>query len=123
VPYTILVVDDDYSALEILSFLLEREGYQILTASDGEEGLARLHERRPDLVVTDYWMPKLDGIGFCERMREDERYRDIPVIMMSAAAREGPKPPGVVAIFGKPLLFPALLSAVKQILDEKKRRT
>jgi CheY-like chemotaxis protein len=119
VPYTILLIDDDYSSLEVLAFLFEREGFQVLTASDGEEGLGRLRERRPDIVVTDFWMPKLDGVGFCQRMRDDERYRDIPVIMMTAA-HEGPRPPGVIAIFGKPLLFSSVLRAVREILGEKK---
>ena len=119
-PHTILLVEDEYATLEVLTLLFERAGYQVLTASDGEEGLVRLHERRPDIVLTDFWMPRLDGGEFCQRMQEDERWRGIPVIMMTAA--HGPKTPvfpGVVAVFAKPLLFDELLSTVERVLGEQ----
>ena len=116
-PHTILLVEDEYAALEVLAILFERSGYQVMTAADAEEALVRLHERRPDLVITDYWMPKMDGVALCRRMHEDERWRDIPVIMMSALlADDIPRLPGVVAVADKPIQFPALLRRVRQIL-------
>ena len=118
-PHTLLLVEDEYALLEVLTLLFERAGYQVLTASDGEEGLTRLHERRPDIVITDFWMPRLDGGEFCKRMQEDERWRGIPVIMMTAAHGEIPMFPGVVAVFRKPLLFDELLSTVGRVLGEK----
>jgi len=118
VPQTILLVEDEYAALEVLTLLLEQEGYRCLAAADGVEALALLAAQPVDLVVTDYWMPRLDGLELVGRMREDQRWRDIPVILMSASAIEGPLPPRVVAFLGKPLLFARLLELVKKALGE-----
>jgi putative two-component system response regulator len=114
------LVDDEGEAREVLAILFERSGYQVITAVDAQEALVRLHERRPDLVITDYWMPKMDGVALCRRMHEDERWRDIPVIIMSAVlADDIPWPPGVVAVADKPIQFPALLRRVRQILGQE----
>jgi len=120
VPKTILLVEDEYAALEVLTLLLRQEGYHVLEAGDGEEALVRLEEQRPDLVLTDYWMPRLDGFGLCERMQEDKRWRDIPVIMMSASSLQGPRPRQVVAFISKPLLFLTLTDAVRKALGTEK---
>ena len=81
----ILVVDDDWSLRKSLQVRLEKEGYEVITAMDGEEGLERLTEM-PDLVLTDIDMPRLDGLGLLQRIKAEEAYRDIPVIMMTAHA-------------------------------------
>jgi DNA-binding response OmpR family regulator len=83
---TILVVDDDPSIQIPLGKRLTMSGYRVLSASDGEEGLERLAEG-PDLVLCDVDMPKLDGFGFLERKGTVPKYREIPVIMMTAQAR------------------------------------
>jgi CheY-like chemotaxis protein len=117
VARTILVVEDEYGSLEVLTFLLEREGYQVIPAGDGEEALERLHERKPDLVITDFWMPKLDGAALCQKMQEDERWQGIPVILMSAVhGADMPRPAGVVAFARKPLVFSVLIDIVRQTL-------
>ena len=109
-PDTILLVEDEYAALEVMCLLLAREGYRCLQAGDGQEALEVL------AVVTDYWMPRLDGLGLCLRMQEDERWRHIPVILMSASIVQGPLPRQVVASLTKPLLFTGLLDAVRKVL-------
>ena len=81
----ILVVDDDWSLRKSLQVRLEKEGYEVITAMDGQEGLDRLNEM-PDIVLTDIDMPRLDGLGFLQRMRAEKEFRDIPVIMMTAHA-------------------------------------
>ena len=81
----VLVVDDDWSLRKSLQVRLEREGYDVITAMDGEEGLQRLQEM-PDLVLTDIDMPRLDGLGMLQRMRAVKEFRNIPVIMMTAHA-------------------------------------
>ena len=115
-PETILLVEDEHAALEVLSLLLAQEGYHVREASDGEEALALLEEQRPDLVITDYWMPRLDGVDLCRRMEADPRWRDIPVIMMSASVFDGERPRQVVAFLSKPLLFSNLVAAVTRAL-------
>ncbi len=83
---TILVVDDDPSIQVPLGKRLTMTGYRVLSASNGEEGVERLAEG-PDLVLCDVDMPKLDGFGFLERKGMISKYREIPVIMMTAQAR------------------------------------
>jgi diguanylate cyclase (GGDEF)-like protein len=81
----VLVVDDEPDKRMLLSFALEQEGYEVLTAADGVEGLAAVAERQPDLIVTDVMMPRMDGYEMVRRVRSDPRTRFIPVIIQSAA--------------------------------------
>jgi CheY-like chemotaxis protein len=119
VPQTILLVDDEYASLEVLALLLTREGYQISTASDGEEAVLRLQEKRFDLVITDYWMPRMDGLELCKRIHEDERWRGIPVLLMTAVHGFGVEDvPGLAGIIPKPMRFPSVLARVREILSE-----
>jgi len=83
----ILVVDDEIYIVHILEFTLTMEGYEVLTAADGEEALQKIEQDRPDLVVVDIMMPKLDGYEVCRRLRQDEEFRSLPVILLSAKGR------------------------------------
>jgi two-component system, OmpR family, alkaline phosphatase synthesis response regulator PhoP len=83
----ILVVDDEIYIVHILEFTLTMEGYEVLTAADGEEALRRLEQDRPDLVVLDIMMPKVDGYEVLRRIRADEESRHLPVILLSAKGR------------------------------------
>jgi DNA-binding response OmpR family regulator len=83
----ILVVDDETYIVHILEFTLTMEGYEVLTAADGEEALRRLEQDHPDLVVLDIMMPKLDGYEVLRRIRADEEFRQLPVILLSAKGR------------------------------------
>ena len=83
----ILVVDDEIYIVHILEFTLTMEGYEVLTAADGEEALRRLEQDRPDLVVLDVMMPKVDGYEVLRRIRADEDFRQMPVILLSAKGR------------------------------------
>ena len=82
----ILAVDDTPENLEILRMRLEANGYEVATAGDGEEGLARASELRPDLVLLDIMMPKLDGIAVVRRLKADPETQFIPVILVTAKA-------------------------------------
>ena len=78
---TILVVDDEASIRRILETRLSMIGYQVVTASDGEEALEVFHRAHPDLVVLDVMMPKLDGYGVCQELRRES---DVPIVMLTA---------------------------------------
>lgn len=80
----ILVVDDEVSIIDLLSAFLEEEGYQVITANNGQEGLNRLASARPDVVISDVMMPVLDGRELCRRMQADRHYKSIPIVLMSA---------------------------------------
>jgi CheY-like chemotaxis protein len=81
---TVLVVDDESSIVEVLTTLLEDEGYHVVTARNGAEGLARLAASQPEVVLCDVMMPVLDGLEMCQRMHSDPLYHSIPVVLMSA---------------------------------------
>ena len=85
-PPTILVVDDEPAIAEMLQDILEYEGYQVVTAGNGHEGLACVAKVRPQLVLSDVMMPGLDGSAFCRALQADPSCRSIPVVLMSAAA-------------------------------------
>jgi len=81
----ILIVDDDPSLLELAQYNLEAEGYKIMTAKDGIEGMRLMYAEQPDLIILDVMMPKMDGYQVCQRVRE---MSDVPVIMLTARGRE-----------------------------------
>ncbi len=117
-PHKLLIVDDEYASLEVLSLLMAGEGFQVFTASDGEQALAQLERDAIALVITDYKMPKMDGSELCRRMLADARFAHIPVIFSSATYRQDvPRPSNVVAFFSKPLFFSDVLKAVHRILN------
>jgi len=83
----ILVVDDEIYIVHILDFSLGMEGYEVLTALDGEQALERLKSDKPDLIVLDIMMPKLDGYEVCRAIKSNPDTRNIPVILLSAKGR------------------------------------
>lgn len=85
----ILVADDRASSRELLRTVLERAGYEVLEAEDGEQALLRARSRHPDLVLLDLQMPELDGFGVLAELRGDPRFRDLPIVALTASAMRG----------------------------------
>ncbi|MGD2017139.1 MAG: response regulator transcription factor [Planctomycetota bacterium] len=85
---TILVVEDDPDIVELLEYSLEREGYKVLVASDGEKGLSEAKRRKPALVLLDLMLPGLDGLAVCRALKEDSSTKPIPVMMLTAKGEE-----------------------------------
>jgi two-component system alkaline phosphatase synthesis response regulator PhoP len=83
----ILVVDDEVYIVHILDFSLRMEGYEVITALDGEQALERVKSDHPDLIVLDIMMPKLDGYDACRKLRADPQTADVPIILLSAKGR------------------------------------
>jgi DNA-binding response OmpR family regulator len=81
---TVLVADDDADIVRFVEVNLRLEGYQVLTARDGEEALAKALQLQPDLVLLDVLMPRIDGYTVCARLRADARGAAIPVILLTA---------------------------------------
>src|SRR5882762_5761209 len=79
----VLIVDDSLSVLQVLQFVFESERYLVVTATDGAEGLQKVSERLPDLVVTDSVMPGMDGFAFLRKLKEQPETSAIPVIMLT----------------------------------------
>lgn len=92
---TILVVEDEETVRETLAFNLQEEGYQVLTAADGEAALHIIREEKPDLVVLDIMLPELDGLTVCRLVRRDREVAHIPIIMLTARGTQGDKMVGL----------------------------
>ncbi len=84
----ILVADDDPSILRLLRLNFELEGFEVDTARDGEEAVARARAAPPDVAIVDVMMPRVDGWEVCRMLRQDEATRGIPVILLTALGRE-----------------------------------
>jgi DNA-binding response OmpR family regulator len=84
----VLAADDDEDILELVAFRLERSGYTVLRARDGEEALRVAQEAKPDLAVLDVMMPKLDGFEVTRRLRADGATRAMPIILLTARAQD-----------------------------------
>lgn len=85
---TVLLVEDESAQREMLAYNLEAEGFDVITADNGEDGLILVYENEPDLIVLDWMMPQLSGIEVCRRLKSNAKTRQIPVIMLSARADE-----------------------------------
>ena len=86
-PY-VLVMEDEDALATLLSYNLEKEGYRVVVAADGEEGMLQIDERLPDLVLLDWMLPKLSGIEVCRRIRGRAETRNLPIIMLTARGEE-----------------------------------
>ena len=84
----ILIVDDEPGLLSVLHFGLEIEGFEVMDASDGEQALNMAREHVPDLMVLDLMLPRIDGYKVCRALKFDERYRRIPIFILSARSGE-----------------------------------
>ena len=89
-PQKILVVDDDPDILDALSMILESQGYQVVTARDGVEGLANLKAEKPDLMILDLMMPKMDGWAVCKELQDPRwaKYKGIPILILTSVREE-----------------------------------
>lgn len=86
-PY-ILVIEDEDALSTLLQYNLQKEGYEVVIAADGEEGLMQAEERLPDLVILDWMLPKVSGIEVCRRLRSRPESRNLPIIMLTARGEE-----------------------------------
>jgi two-component system alkaline phosphatase synthesis response regulator PhoP len=84
---TVLVVDDDPVIVRLLQVNFEMEGYRVITAHDGAEGLRRARDDRPDLVLLDVMMPKMNGLQVATALKDDPDTTDIPLVLLSAKAQ------------------------------------
>jgi CheY-like chemotaxis protein len=119
---SILVIDDDEAIRELLRAILEREGYRVLEAPDGNEGLKQFTETPTDLVITDLIMPEKEGIETIRDLRH--KFPDVKIIAVSGGGRIGPdsylkmaKGVGALRTLSKPFDRTILLELVKEVID------
>ena len=114
----ILLIDDDLDLLEVIKTTLETNDYRVVTASDGEGGLEKAKSEKPDLILLDILMPKMDGYTFMRRMKTNEAIGDIPVIVGSGKTKMKDlfKIEGVRDYLVKPYDSEQLLGLIKKYL-------
>lgn len=115
---TILIVDDEYLIADILSYALEDEGYLTVTAGSGQRALTILEREQPQLIITDYMMPGMNGIEFAEAVREHKLLHSVPILLMSGAqAHLGiGRPDLFLKVFDKPFGIHEVVSAIKALV-------
>ena len=119
----ILVVDDSVTVRKVTTRLLERNGMEVYTAKDGVDAMATLQDHKPDLMLLDIEMPRMDGFEVASQVRHDSRLKDIPIIMITSRTgdkhRERALSIGVNEYLGKPFQEDVLLSTMNQLLGRK----
>ncbi len=122
--HKILVTDDEEDIRELLNYNLQKEGYQVSTASDGEECLSSIKVNKPDLILLDIMMPGMDGIEVCERIKQDPQNSDILICFLTARFEDYSQIAGLEAgaddYINKPIKPKVLLSRIAAILRRKK---
>ncbi|HKK26331.1 MAG TPA: response regulator transcription factor [Gracilimonas sp.] len=117
---TILVVDDEKDLLDLIEYNLKKEGFNVLKAENGEEGIERAKEFHPDLVLMDIMMPKMDGMEAVEKMRKDDELKSIPIIFLTARSDEKTEVEGLNKggddYITKPISTTKLISRIKAVL-------
>jgi two-component system alkaline phosphatase synthesis response regulator PhoP len=123
---TILIVDDEDDIQELLQYNLEREGYQTVLAGDGIEALSKAESVRPDLIILDIMMPRMNGIEACRRIRQNAYLRNTPIMMLTARTEEEAQVEsldmGADIYLAKPVTVPVLLSQTKALLRSARRQ-
>ncbi|MEE8359628.1 MAG: response regulator [Candidatus Omnitrophota bacterium] len=119
----VLIIEDEKAMAEILAIRLKREGYEIYIAYDGEEGLEKIRSQKPDLVLLDLILPKLDGRDLLKIIKDDEKTKDIPVVILSGMTQQWDRNIGLELgadeYIEKPLDMIKLASQLKNIFRKR----
>ena len=119
----ILIVDDEAHVNHVVSLKLRNGGYDVITAQDGEEGLALALDRVPDLVITDYQMPFLSGLDLCEQLKQDPSTAHVPALLLTARgfnlSSDALKKTNITEVFSKPFSPKEILEAVRRIVGNE----
>jgi two-component system alkaline phosphatase synthesis response regulator PhoP len=118
----ILVVDDEVDLVETLRFPLEMEGFNVLVSYNGEDALNKARKENPDLILLDLMLPKLDGYKVCRLLKFDERYKHIPILMLTAKTQQKDKlmgqETGADEYITKPFEIDELMKKIKEYLNK-----
>ncbi len=122
-PTKVMVVDDSVTVRKVTSRLLERHGMEVVLAKDGMDAITQLQEIKPDIMLLDIEMPRMDGFEVATLVRHDERLQDVPIIMITSRTGEKHKQRameiGVNRYMGKPFQENALLATIKELISER----
>ena len=117
----ILIIEDDPSAKRLVEYILKHQGYEVITASNGLQGLRKAREEKPDLVVLDIMLPGLDGYEICSQLRDDAETANMLILMLSSKVREVDKATGLKIgaddYLSKPASPAMIIQKVASLLD------
>jgi len=120
----ILIVDDEPDILDILSYNLEKEGYDLMLANNGEKAISKANEFKPDLILLDIMMPKKDGIEVCRELRQKSKFSNTYIVFLTARGEEFSEVAGFEAggddYVVKPIRPRSLMSRIKNILKKER---
>jgi len=126
-PKEILIVDDEPSIVVPIQFLMEQQGYNVLVAENGEDALDVIYKYKPDLILLDIMLPRIDGYEVCEIVRLNPEYRGIKIIFLTAKGREVEIAKGLSlgadAYITKPFSNTELIAKVKELLENSNEIT
>ena len=117
-PVSILFVEDEPGISSVFAMLLELEGYRVAVAADGLEGLEHLRREKPDLVITDYMMPRMNGMEMIRHIRAEHDHDQVPILLISAAPPPFAAEAMPDAFLQKPMGSDRLLAAIADLLTE-----
>ncbi|MBN1870124.1 MAG: response regulator [Candidatus Omnitrophica bacterium] len=119
----VLVVDDEEMLVEFIKIRLEGNGYLVETATDGTEGLLKVEQTNPDLIILDIYMQPMDGYTMLKELRKNEKTKDIPVIMLTASGkkREVFEAEGISDYITKPFDSQDFLTRIGRVLEQGKK--
>ena len=121
---TVMIVEDEASLVTMLRYNLEKEGYNVTEASDGEEAVTVADETPPDAVILDWMLPRMSGIEVCRQLRRKPETRNVPIIMLTARSEETDKVRGLNVgaddYMTKPFSMPELIARVRALLRRAK---
>ena len=119
----ILLVDDEVDIVTMIRMRLEASGFEVMVSTDGKEALNAARTHNPDLIILDLMLPTMDGFHVARMLKYDARYKDIPIIMLTAKAGENDRKigedVGVNAYFNKPFEAEKLLAKIRELLAGK----
>jgi DNA-binding response OmpR family regulator len=122
----ILVIEDDPGTLRLMVYSLQHEGYQVISAANGLEGLRKAQEEEPDLVVLDVMLPGIDGYEVCHRLRAEPHTAHLPILMLSGKAQETDKATGLKVgaddYIAKPVSPSETADRVRKLLAERRQK-
>jgi len=121
-PLRVMVVDDSVTVRKVTSRVLQRQGYEVFTAKDGVDAIAKLQDERPDIMLLDIEMPRMDGFEVASHVRHNEQIKDLPIIMITSRTgekhRERAMSIGVNHYMGKPFQESVLLETIDSLVGK-----
>lgn len=116
----VLFVEDEQNLVRLVKDRLEFNNYEVIVAADGQEGLEKARKEKPDIIILDILLPKMDGYRVCRMLKFDENYKQIPIIMLTAKAQKSDEEMGLEvgadAYITKPFKAEVLLSKIEELL-------